>query len=280
MDALREKFCSTLSSRYTRSEALALWRTFVAEVCGMTESQTYFCKDNDFTDKQTQLLTTIGRQLARGVPYQHLLGWQELGGLRFKVSPDVLIPRPETAELVQWIRQDMDGNPPSSLLDLGTGSGYLAIALRLAFPSARTIAIDLSDKALAIARENARFHQTEIEFIKADMLRPLPLGDNHFDLIVSNPPYIRPSEREGMDDTVLEHEPAMALFAPEDDPLVFYRCIGETAQKLLSPKGSLYVEINQWLGAGTCAIFQSQGFKTELRQDSFGNDRMIKVVKQ
>ncbi|MBP5259513.1 MAG: peptide chain release factor N(5)-glutamine methyltransferase [Paludibacteraceae bacterium] len=279
MDALREKFCSALSSRYTRSEALALWRVFVSEVCGMTESQTYFCKDNDFTDKQGQILTTIGRQLAQGVPYQHLLGWQELGGLRFRVSPDVLIPRPETAELVEWIRQDLASHPPATLLDLGTGSGYLAVTLSLAFPHAHVTAVDLSDKALAVAQENAQFHHTAVEFIHADMLQPLPLDSRLFDLIVSNPPYVRPGEKKDMDDTVLEHEPAMALFVPENDPLVFYRSIGETAQNLLSPAGTLYVEINRQLGAETCALFQSQGFRTELRRDSFGNDRMIKAVR-
>lgn len=280
MNQLRQHFLLLLADRYTQSESASLWRAFVAKVKGIPENQTYFCKDSDFSNKECDELATIASQLAKGIPYQHLLGYQELGGLRFNVSGDVLIPRPETAELVQWITDDCALSPAPRILDLGTGSGYIAVALAFALPKAKVTALDFSVKALQMARSNARLHQVSIEFVEADMLGPLPFAEDAFDILVSNPPYILPDEQEDMDSSVLDYEPHQALFTLADDPLLFYRSIAKTAQKCLSRQGALYVEINQRFGCQTCELLQSMGFITTLRQDSFGNDRMIKAVPQ
>ena len=280
MESPREKFRLALSGRYTRHEADSLWRAFVSAVCRVPENQAYFREDSDFTEAQRARLEAIGAELAAGVPYQHLLGYQELGGLRFKVSANTLIPRPETAELAEWIQSDLARRPPAAILDLGTGCGYLAIVLALAFPDAEVTAVDLSAKALEVACENARLHRVSVHFAEADMLQPLPLGDTRFDLIVSNPPYITPSEKAAMSDTVWAHEPAMALFAPEGRPLLFYESIARTASDRLTPGGSLYLEINQRFGAGTLRLLEKEGFSAALRQDSFGHDRMIRASRR
>lgn len=279
MDSLCNQFCQPLLERYTRSEASALWRLFVSEVCHWPESRTYFCKDSDFTDTERTRLLTIANQLAQGIPYQHLTGYQELRGLRWKVSPDVLIPRPETAELVDWIVDDCHDHTPHTVLDLGTGSGFLAVSLALAFESATVIGLDISTAALRIANDNALQHQAKVTFVEGNMCATTLPIQAPLDLIVSNPPYICPSEASAMNDTVLDHEPHLALFAPEHDPLLFYRAIAHHAQTLLAPHGILYLEINQRYGTDTCTLLQTHGFQTELRRDTFGNDRMIKAQK-
>ena len=201
--------------------------------------------------------------------------------LDFKVSADVLIPRPETEELVRWILDDLnDSSEPVSILDLGTGSGCIPIALAKNRPNAVIGAVDISMNALRIAKENAKLHGVTIHFSQADILGLNTKLERGYDIIVSNPPYVRELEKNEMSANVREYEPEIALFVPDKDPLVFYRGIAKFASAQLSPNGFLYLEINQNLGAEMVALLEQYSFKNiELRKDMYGNDRMLKAVK-
>ncbi|MBR4738838.1 MAG: peptide chain release factor N(5)-glutamine methyltransferase [Bacteroidales bacterium] len=207
-------------------------------------------------------------------PIQHIIGYTDFCGCRIKVSPDVLIPRPETAEMVE----EVIGKRVrvKSVLDLCTGSGCIAIALKRAFPEAEVTAVEVSEKALAIARENAKANGTDITFLQADILSStshLPLFTYH--LIVSNPPYVRDSERAQMRRNVLDYDPALALFVPDDDPLRFYRAIAAIAKEHLAQDGMLVLEINEALTTETCALLKTAGFIPAVFQDFRGKDRWI-----
>jgi release factor glutamine methyltransferase len=213
--------------------------------------------------------------------------------LELKVNKDVLIPRPETEELVQWVLDDvksqlnMDAersrsvistsidNHSLQILDIGTGSGCIAIALAKYLPGSKVYAMDISEKALEVAKENAENNQVEVEFIHQSILDPeLELN---FDIIVSNPPYVRELEKDKMKKNVTDYEPHTALFVPDDDALVFYGAIAEFAKKYLRQGGSLYLEINQYLGEETKSLLKTLDFsEIELRNDMFGNPRMLK----
>lgn len=215
--------------------------------------------------------------LRRWRPIQHIIGYTDFCGCRIRVSPDVLVPRPETEEMVSWLCARR-AQSQEAILDLCTGSGCIAIALKKAFPEASVTAVDLSPSALALARRNAEENGTAVEFVEADVLEGLD-GVNglngRYGLIVSNPPYVRESERATMQRNVLDYEPSQALFVPDNDPLRFYRAIGAFAARHLAPKGLLALEINEALAAETCALLQSQGFTTEVHKDFRGKPRMV-----
>ena len=215
--------------------------------------------------------------LRRWRPIQHIIGYTDFCGCRIRVSPDVLVPRPETEEMVSWLCARRAACVPEAILDLCTGSGCIAIALKKAFPEASVTAVDLSPAALALARRNADENGTAVNFVEADVLDPTQLSTLNFQLstIVSNPPYVRESERAMMAANVLDYDPAMALFVPDDDPLRFYRAIGAFAAEHLAPQGLLALEINEVLSAETCALLQSQGFTTEVHEDFRGKPRMV-----
>ena len=213
--------------------------------------------------------------LRRWRPIQHIIGYTDFCGCRIRVSPDVLVPRPETEEMVSWLCARRADCVPDSILDLCTGSGCIAIALKKAFPEAAVTAVDLSPSALALARRNAEENGTAVEFVEADVLEGLNELNGRYGLIVSNPPYVRESERAMMAANVLDYDPAMALFVPDDDPLRFYRAIGAFAAGHLAPQGLLALEINEALAAETCALLQSQGFSTEVHEDFRGKPRMV-----
>ena len=189
----------------------------------------------------------------------------------------VLIPRPETAELVDWVKADYLSASPA-ILDVGTGSGCIAVSLAHALPAARLTAVDVSDVALAVAAQNAAANGVEVAFSKLDVLTQQP--DGVFDVVVSNPPYICNAERSAMHKNVLDFEPSLALFVPDDDPLLFYRRIAEVALAHLRVGGHLYYEINECFGADTVSLLQNMGF-TEvcLRADFFGKDRMVRATR-
>ena len=210
-------------------------------------------------------------------PIQHIVGHTDFCGCRIRVSPDVLVPRPETEEMVEWLCR-RDACVPDSILDLCTGSGCIAIALKKAFPEAAVTAVDLSPAALALARRNAEENGTAVEFVESDVLEGLNGINGRYGLIVSNPPYVRESERAVMAANVLDYDPAMALFVPDDAPLRFYRAIGAFAAGHLAPQGLLALEINEALAAETCALLQSQGFTTEVHEDFRGKPRMVTAV--
>lgn len=217
--------------------------------------------------------------LHRHRPIQHIVGYTDFCGCRIEVCPDVLIPRPETEEMVRWIT---GGNLPEagSILDLCTGSGCIAIALKQAFPRAEVTAVDVSDRALAVAQRNATANGTEVEFQHADVLSAR-FGEElgRYSLIVSNPPYVRECEKARMSANVLDYDPALALFVPDDDPLRFYRAIGIFAQEHLGENGLLALEINEALGDETCELLHRTGFSPTLHTDFRGRKRWVSAHK-
>ncbi len=218
-------------------------------------------------------------QLKQERPIQYILGHAHFFGMDLMVDEHVLIPRQETEELVAWIRSDLQNKEAqTTILDIGTGSGCLAIALAQNCPNVKVYALDVSKKALEIAKQNAINQGVLVEFIHADILQIKNLGIA-FDLIVSNPPYVRTIEKKEMPGNVLKHEPELALFVSDTDPLLFYRCIAEFAKNNLKQKGVLYFEINQYLGKETEQLLKDQNFsEIELRKDVLGNDRMLKAI--
>ncbi len=230
--------------------------------------------------KEYQKIHNIATCLSEHQPIQYVLGCAWFYDLQFEVNPSVLIPRPETEELVRWIIEDSKYKEPS-ILDIGTGSGCIAISLAKFIQSSKVFATDISAGALDIARINSGKNKADVAFRKDDILNPkLIHALPQFDIIVSNPPYVRKNEKEMMQDNVLKYEPHLALFVPDNDALVFYKAIADFAEKKLKPGGWLYFEINQNLGESTLNLLKQKGFeKPELRKDLFGNYRMIKCQK-
>lgn len=222
-------------------------------------------------------------------PIQHIIGYADFCGCRIAVCPDVLIPRPETEEMVQQIVRRLESGVrnsscgthtmpnPLNILDLCTGSGCIAIALKKAFPQACVTAVDVSEKALAVARCNAEANGTDITFIQADILDPKNIETQYstFDLIVSNPPYVRDSERTQIAANVLDYDPALALFVPDDDPLRFYSAIADIASRSLATDGLLAVEINEALADETCTLLRGRGFDPLTNTDFRNRPRWI-----
>ena len=212
-------------------------------------------------------------------PIQHIIGHTDFCGCRIEVSPDVLIPRPETEEIVNWILHTIH-YPLSTIhfLDLCTGSGCIAIALKKAFPVADVTAVDVSPEALEIARQNAQNNGVEVRFVEGDVLGGANGVNGQYGLIVSNPPYVRDSERAQMAANVLDYDPALALFVPDDDPLRFYRAIATIAKEHLADDGQVVVEINEALGDETCAVFKAQGFTPKVHEDFRGKPRWVSAA--
>lgn len=219
---------------------------------------------------------TIISELKTEKPIQYITGEAWFYGLRFEVNENTLIPRPETEELVEWI---VDGlkvkGKGQRILDIGTGSGCIPISLKKEIPNAQVSAIDISEKALEMALKNALDNQVEIKFLCKNILETESL-DEKYDVIVSNPPYVRNLEKQEIKRNVLDYEPHLALFVDDSDALLFYRKIAQLALKSLAPNGKLFFEINQYLGKETVELLEKLGFKNiELRKDFVGNDRMI-----
>jgi len=218
--------------------------------------------------------------LERFEPIQYIIGETEFFGLPLEVTPATLIPRPETEELVEWILKDANA-ASLSILEIGTGTGCIPITLAKQLPHAHVTSIDISTEALAVATRNATRNAVNVQFIHQSVLETEALetcfADQFFDVIVSNPPYVRHLEKHEIQPNVLEHEPHLALFVEDDDALLFYRHIGQLAQNHLKKGGKLYFEINQYLGKETVALLKQLGFQdVDLRKDFFGNDRMIR----
>ena len=232
----------------------------------------------EFSDAEINVWNAILEQLKLQIPVQYLLGSTHFYGLEFYVNTNVLIPRPETEELVDWIIKSQKSNGEShkiKILDIGTGSGCIAISLAKNLINAQVFAIDISEKALATAQKNADLNQVNVTFIQKNILEPANL-DQEFDIIVSNPPYVRNLEKAEIQKNVLDNEPHLALFVEDNDALIFYKKIAELALKNLSKNGVLYFEINQYLGKETEELLKNLGFKNiELRKDIYGNNRMI-----
>ena len=214
-------------------------------------------------------------------PIQYIIGKTEFYGFPFVVNEHVLIPRPETEELVEWILKHSKNKTELKILDIGTGSGCIAVSLAKHFPKAKIYALDVSKKALETAKYNAKLNNVEITFIEADILETQSLNNLKFDIIVSNPPYVRDQEKSMMKPNVLEHEPHLALFVRDHDALQFYKAITEFSLNNLVENGALFFEINEHLGKDMIELLVSNHFsEIELKQDIFKKDRMIKGVKQ
>lgn len=232
-----------------------------------------------FSEDEITFWNWILTQLKLEIPIQYLLGKTSFYGLEFEVNTHVLIPRPETEELVEWIIQSAKHRVQSTslnVLDIGTGSGCIAISLAKNLSPASVYAIDVSESALATAKNNAVLNQVEVIFIHQNILEAEDLRQ-HFDIIVSNPPYVRNLEKQEIKKNVLDNEPHLALFVEDDDALVFYKKIASIAKKNLSEDGQLFFEINQYLGKEMVSLLENMNFKNvELRKDIYGNDRMIR----
>ncbi|TXG39375.1 peptide chain release factor N(5)-glutamine methyltransferase [Seonamhaeicola maritimus] len=243
--------------------------------------------DPDIVLEKPHFILGALSQLKEEKPIQYILGETEFYGLQFKVNDDVLIPRPETEELVDWIlnchSERSEESSELSVLDIGTGSGCIAISLAKQLPNAKVYALDVSKKALKVAIMNAELNNVEIEFIEHNILNPrhaeLVSASQKFDVIVSNPPYVRVKEKELMKQNVLNNEPHLALFVDDDNPLLFYKAICEFSKSNLKEEGRLFFEINEYLGNDMEELLKNYNFKNiELKQDIFEKDRMIKAV--
>ena len=272
-----------LKNSYSDSEIRTFGMLILEKITGFSRTQLLVNKEFRLNNEQNQLASQYLERLKNHEPIQYILGETEFCGLKFKVSPSVLIPRPETEELVEWVELPhppkggfLSGTP--TILDIGTGSGCIAVTLKKKFPSVNVTAMDISAEALALAKENAALNEVYIEFIQDDILRPAATN-RKWDVIVSNPPYIPHAGKAEMASGVLDFEPHLALFVPDDDPLLFYRRIADFALEHLTSQGRLYFEIHQSLGRQCCLLLESMGFRSvELRKDLSGNDRMISSI--
>ena len=268
-----EQLKSGLDGVVEPREAQAMIRVVCEDVFNYDPVDVSLRQDSELPEFAPQRIADIISRLRRGEPLQYIVGSARFHGHKFKVSPSVLIPRPETEQLVDLI---IDENPGSDLrvLDMGTGSGCIAISLARALKFAQVDALDVSRDALAVARENAAALKVNVRFFESDMLLPQPAA--HYDIIVSNPPYVCWSEREAMERNVKDYEPGQALFVPDNDPLLFYKAIAPYAAQSLERGGRLYLEINQRFGAEVKQLLEAAGFdEVRIVDDSYGKPRFV-----
>jgi release factor glutamine methyltransferase len=280
---LRSKFLIDLKEFYPKTEILSFYFLLIEYHLGLKKVEMSLSPEKELTTKQSEVLTSMLQRLKKEEPIQYIIGETEFYGLTFMVDPHVLIPRPETEELVDWIVKVSSESQGLRILDIGTGSGCIAISLAKHLPNAAVYALDISKKALQVAEYNAKFNKVSIEFIEKDILKTkLNLKDSNnikYDIIVSNPPYVRESEKEAIKKNVLAFEPHSALFVEDTNPILFYEAIAKFAKKNLRAEGKLFFEINQYLSNQISQLLKKNGFtKIELRKDLFGNDRMIKAT--
>lgn len=272
-----------LAAVYPDGEAQAIVFLVLEKLFGLSRTDVLMGGLEQLTAEQTAELEQVMLRLEQGEPVQYVLGVADFDGMTLGVAPGVLIPRPETEELVEWIAEDFEGAKHLRILDVGTGSGCIALSLARRFTDASVTAWDISDDALRIASANAERLGLDVEFKKRDALctEVAEADVANYDIIVSNPPYICEKERVDMDNNVLQHEPETALFVPDNDPLLFYRAISDLAQKMLRSGGCLYFEINREYGKETAEMMSEMGFgSVELRKDFMENDRMVKGTKR
>ncbi len=267
-----------LSGYYPESETAALAKWILTDVFHLSTLDLYAGKDMNFSSEMLARAEDILMRLKSYEPIQYIVGEATFCGLTFEVTLDVLIPRPETSELVDWIVAD---HPQEGvrLLDIGTGSGCIPISLAKKMLLPQVAAWDVSSQALEVAQRNARKNEVDIAFELVDVLDD-DIPTMQLDVLVSNPPYIGESERKSMERNVLDWEPDLALFVPDSNPLLFYRRIAELGLHLLAPGGMLYFEINQLYGKETCELLEELEYDSvELRKDFYGNDRMVKAIR-
>ncbi|MCE4066204.1 peptide chain release factor N(5)-glutamine methyltransferase [Chryseobacterium gleum] len=276
ISAFKKYFKAELSGLYTESESTLLSSLFIHQVTGFDNFQQRRFSEQELLTADEEKLSHLVSELKTRRPYQQILGETEFYGMKFFVDENVLIPRPETEELleiaIREIKNSKFKDQDIKILDIGTGSGIIPLVLKKYFPEAHISSVDFSEKALNTAKRNAEYHQLEINFIHADYLN-YELGED-YDIIISNPPYIGIEEEIEIADSVKEFEPKMALFSPTADALIFYRKIAEDAKKYLSEDGLLFLEINQKLGPETLDLYHYFS-NVQLLKDLSENDRFI-----
>ena len=271
MKTLFISYKNLLNSKYSAHEISLMFRELASKHCDVPIQKLYFLEDIVCTDEQRQLLQTDLERLAQGEPFQYVLGYTEFCGLKLNVDENVLIPRQETSELIEWIASNEQN--VCKILDVGTGSGCIALALKKQYPEAEVWAVDKSTGALAVASKNADELGLFVNFRELDMLTQLTQLSQDFDIVVSNPPYNMPSEKVDMPEDVLTYEPHMALFAPEEDPLIYYRAVAEFAHKC---SAAVYFEINSLLSSQTYEMLLKIGFtQIKIKEDISKKPRMI-----
>ena len=270
-------FRDRLSGMFPPEEITALSAEIFLDLKNWNKTALFLNADEELTGEETDRLFAITQRLLINEPIQYILGYDEFFGLKIITKPGVLIPRPETEELIYALAEKYSAQSELNILDAGTGSGCIALALAKQFPKAQIYACDIADEALQIAKENAERLNLLVRFFKADLLNPSELfPPSKYDIIVSNPPYVRESEKALMQKNVLDFEPEHALFVSDDNPLIFYKALGDIAQKYLKPEGLLAVEINEFLGKETKAVLLSRGaHKVEILKDIHEKQRFI-----
>ncbi|MCD1116906.1 peptide chain release factor N(5)-glutamine methyltransferase [Chryseobacterium turcicum] len=280
LSQLKKHFSESVSEIYTDSESVFIFQIFAEDILELNHFQQRQSTDLELSDEKINQFQQIISELKTGKPYLQILGETEFYGMKIFIDENVLIPRPETEELLEIAIQRISNlksqisNP--RILDIGTGSGIIPLVLKKYFPESEVSSVDFSEKALVTAKKNADFHKLDINFIHADYLS-FDLNKN-FDVIISNPPYIGIDEENKIADSVKEFEPKIALFSPTSDALIFYRKIAEDSKKHLNKNGLLFLEINQKLGPETLELYNDFSH-SELIKDLSGNDRFIFGVK-
>ncbi|RED45896.1 peptide chain release factor N(5)-glutamine methyltransferase [Seonamhaeicola aphaedonensis] len=276
---IQNKFHNELTSIYSKEEIDNFFYLLTESYFDTSRLQLALNFEAEIDNPET--IMTALELLKKEKPIQYILGETEFYGISLKVNEHVLIPRPETEELVNWIIQEFkDQNSELKVLDIGTGSGCIAISLSKNLPNTKVYALDVSKEALKVARYNAELNKVEIQFIEDDILKPKTKDQSpRFDVIVSNPPYVRVREKPLMKANVLDYEPHLALFVEDNNPLLFYKAICEYSKKNLKESGTLLFEINEYLGNEMLQLLKDYNFKSiELKKDIFNKDRMIKGV--
>ncbi|MDC8004979.1 peptide chain release factor N(5)-glutamine methyltransferase [Aureisphaera galaxeae] len=275
---LKTYFQSELADLYPKEEVQSFFSILLDHYLNYTRLDAVTRASEEVSKEVLEKFKNTLIRLRKEEPIQYIVGETEFYGLPFKLNEHTLIPRPETEELVEWISETLDANENTSILDIGTGSGCIAISLAKHVSKAKVSAMDISEGALKMAKENARQLEVTVNFIQKDILHTSP-GGTDFDVIVSNPPYVRELEKKEMKPNVLQYEPDGALFVSDEDPLVFYRAIARYAKASLKPDGFLFFEINEYLSEEMIAMLSTEGYvDIVVRKDIFGKDRMIKCT--
>ena len=282
LKSLKTYFISSLVDYYPETEVNSFFYILTLQILNKRRIDVSLNYDFEVSNNDKFKFQDTIERLKKHEPIQYIIGKTEFYGMPFKLSNNVLIPRPETEELVDWMISKFKSQKSKiRVLDIGTGSGCIAISLAKNLPDCKIVALDVSSEALKVAKENAKLNNVEVQFIEADILNwNLELDNLEFDVIVSNPPYVRALEKNQMRKNVLDFEPHLALFVEDEDSLLFYRKIIKLSNKILNPKGQLFFEINEYLGKETVKLLRDNGFEEiELKSDIFGKDRIIKGIK-
>jgi len=277
--ALQEEFQKQLIFNHPKDEINSFFYLLSEAYLDKNRLDIALAPNDEINNSKTTLFLDALAQLKNEYPIQYIIGEVEFMDLTFEVNENVLIPRPETEELIKWVLTTEKGSEELSILDIGTGSGCIPIILAHSLAKSSVTSFDVSEKAIEVAKKNAIKNKVDIKLVVQNILS-IDTLDASYDIIISNPPYVRESEKAQMKNNVLNYEPDIALFVSDNDPLIFYKHIARLAIKSLKPSGALYFEINQYLGSALCTFLKDLGFKEiELKKDIYGADRMIRAIK-